>query len=87
LAIGKLIESGQLSLTDNVQNYVSYFPEKRYPVTLGNLTSHTAGIRDYNYRNGEYFSDKPYKSIQESINIFKDIFPHPLTLSKCAKIY
>jgi len=72
LAIGKLIENKQLSLSDNVQKYVPYFPEKKYPVTIGDLVSHTAGIRDYNYKNGEFLSDKNYNSIQESVNIFKD---------------
>ncbi|MEB2774488.1 serine hydrolase domain-containing protein [Algoriphagus sp. D3-2-R+10] len=72
LAITKLIENGQLSLSDDVRKYVSYFPEKKYPITIGQLVSHTAGVRDYNYRNGEYFSDKNYKSVQESINIFKE---------------
>lgn len=72
LAVGKLIENNQLNLSDTVQKYVPYFPKKKYPITIGELASHTAGIRDYNYRNGEYFSDKNYKSIEESINIFKD---------------
>jgi len=72
LAIGKLIDNKKLTLKDTVQKFVSYFPQKIYPISIGDLASHTAGIRDYNYRNGEYFSDKNYKSIQESINIFKD---------------
>ncbi|MBK8984435.1 MAG: beta-lactamase family protein [Ignavibacteria bacterium] len=72
LALGKLIENGQISLSDIVQNYVHYFPEKKYPVTIEQLASHSAGIRDYNYSTGEYLSSKNYETVQESISIFKD---------------
>ncbi|MEX2605301.1 MAG: serine hydrolase domain-containing protein [Gracilimonas sp.] len=72
LAIGKLIENNQLSLSDRVQKYVSYFPEKKYPIKIEALVSHTSGIRNYNYKNREYLSDKNYKTVEESINIFKD---------------
>ena len=72
MAIGKLMESGQLSLSDDIRKFVPYFPEKQYPVTIRDLTSHTAGIRNYNYRIGEYLSNKNYKTVEESISIFKD---------------
>ncbi|MFZ1322422.1 MAG: serine hydrolase domain-containing protein [Ignavibacteria bacterium] len=72
LALGKLLENNRMSLNDSVQMFVSYFPNKKYPVTIGALSSHTAGIRDYNYRNNEYISDKYYSTVEESINIFKD---------------
>lgn len=72
LALGKLIEENAIHLSDPVQKYVPYFPEKKYPVTIYQLASHTAGIRDYNYRSGEYLSDKNYGSVKEAISIFKD---------------
>jgi serine beta-lactamase-like protein LACTB, mitochondrial len=72
LALGKLIEQNAIRLSDNVQKYVPYFPEKKYPVSVQQLVSHTAGIRDYNYRNGEYVSDKNYSTVKEAISIFKD---------------
>jgi serine beta-lactamase-like protein LACTB, mitochondrial len=72
LALGKLIEQNTIHLSDPVQKYVPYFPEKMYPVTIYQLASHTAGIRDYNYRNGEYLSDKYYSSVEEGVSIFKD---------------
>ncbi|MEZ4772001.1 MAG: serine hydrolase domain-containing protein [Bacteroidia bacterium] len=72
LAIGKLIDNGQLKLSDYVQDYVPYFPEKKYPVTVGQLAAHTAGIRHYNFQNGEHLSDKNYKTVEESIGVFKD---------------
>ncbi|MBL7996497.1 beta-lactamase family protein [bacterium] len=72
LALGKLIEQNAIHLSDPVQKYVPYFPEKKYPVSIHQLASHTAGIRDYNYRNGEYVSDKNYDTVKEAISIFKD---------------
>jgi CubicO group peptidase (beta-lactamase class C family) len=72
LALGKLIDESGIQFSDPVQKYVPYFPEKKYPITIYQLASHTAGIRDYNYRNGEYVSDKNYSSVKEAISIFKD---------------
>lgn len=72
LAIGKLIDDYEINLSDEVHKYVAYLPKKKYPITIGQLASHTAGIRDYDYKTGEFFSDKNYKSVEESIDIFKD---------------
>ncbi len=72
MAIGKLIEDKKLSLEEPVQKYVPYFPEKNWPITIGKLVYHTSGIRDYNYRNGEFLNRNNYKSIEESINVFKN---------------
>jgi serine beta-lactamase-like protein LACTB, mitochondrial len=70
LALGKLIERDAIHLSDPVQKYVAYFPEKKYPVTIYELASHTAGIRDYG--NGEFVSNNKYNSVEESISVFKD---------------
>ncbi len=72
LALGKLIEEGKINLSDTIRKFVHYFPKKEYPITIQELASHTSGIRNYNYKNGEYFSDKSYNSIEESIAVFKD---------------
>ena len=72
IAIGKLLQEHTLSLNDPVTKYVSYFPAKNYTVTIEQLAHHTAGIRDYDYRNGEYTSRTHYKSVDESIGIFKN---------------
>ena len=72
LALGKLIEEGKINLSDPIHKFVTYFPKKKYPITFQELASHTAGIRNYNYKNGEYFSDKAYNTIEESIAIFKE---------------
>lgn len=72
LAIAKLIENGQLNLSDDIRKYVPYFPEKKYLIIVGHLATHTVGIRDYNYKNGEYLSNKRFKSVEESISVFKN---------------
>lgn len=72
IAISKLLENKRMSLDDPIQRYVSYFPENKWPFSIGNLVYHTAGIRDYNYRNGEFLSRTNFKSVEESINVFKN---------------
>ena len=72
VAIGKLLQENQLSLTDPISKYVPYFPVKNFPVTIGQLAHHTGGIRDYDYRKGEYLSRTHYNSIEESVGIFKN---------------
>lgn len=72
IAIAKLIDNGQLNLSDDIRKYVPYFPEKKYPITIGHLARHTAGIRDYNYANGEFLSNQNFKSVEESISVFKN---------------
>jgi CubicO group peptidase (beta-lactamase class C family) len=41
---GLLIESGQLSLDDEIQTYVPEFPEKQWPVRLRQLMGHVGGL-------------------------------------------
>ncbi|PRX57214.1 serine hydrolase domain-containing protein [Flagellimonas meridianipacifica] len=72
IALGKLIEKGKINLSDTVQKLVPYFPKKKYQITIQELASHTSGIRNYNYKNGEYFSNVHYNTIKESIDIFKE---------------
>jgi serine beta-lactamase-like protein LACTB len=72
IAIGELLENKRLSLDDPIHKYVSYFPEKNWPINIGNLVYHTSGLRDYNYRNGEFLSRTNFKSVEESINVFKN---------------
>jgi serine beta-lactamase-like protein LACTB len=71
IALGKLIEEGKINLDDTVEKLVPYFPKKNHQITIRELASHTSGIRNYNYKNGEYFSDVRYNTIKESVDIFK----------------
>lgn len=43
-AVGHLLENGRLKLDDEIQTYVPAFPKKEWPVTLGQLAGHTAGV-------------------------------------------
>ncbi|WP_303315615.1 serine hydrolase domain-containing protein [Flavivirga abyssicola] len=69
-ALGKLIESGKLSLDSTIQTYVPYFPNKKYPVTVRQIAGHIAGIR--HYRNSEYTSAKKYSTVKSGLDIFKN---------------
>ncbi len=42
-----LVEAGRLDLDKEVQEYVPYFPKKRWPLTARHLIGHMGGIRDY----------------------------------------
>lgn len=44
----KFIEDGQLTLNDPIQKWIPEFPEKKFPITVGNVLTHTSGIRHYN---------------------------------------
>ncbi len=45
-AAGLLLEQGRLKLDDEIQVYVPGFPKKDWPVTLGQLMGHLAGVRN-----------------------------------------
>lgn len=42
-----LVDQGELDLDKPIQEYCSYYPEKRWPITTRHLLTHTSGIRDY----------------------------------------
>ena len=46
-AILQLIENGQMALTDSIQQYVPYYPSKKYTITIHHLLSQTSGIPEY----------------------------------------
>lgn len=69
-AIGKLYEEGKLDLKAEVQEYVSYFPEKRSPITVEQVAGHTAGIR--HYRGDEFLMNERFETVREGIEIFDD---------------
>ncbi len=69
-AIGLLMEQGKLDVSKTVQEYVSGFPEKRYPITVKQTAGHIAGIR--HYRGNEMLSDVYYPTVNEGLVIFQD---------------
>lgn len=70
VALGKLHEEGKINFDSPVQQYVAYFPEKRYPITVRQVAGHTAGIR--HYRGDEFLLDKRFENVQEGLEIFTD---------------
>jgi CubicO group peptidase (beta-lactamase class C family) len=71
VGILRLIQEGKLSLDDEVQKYVPYFPRKRWPVTIRHLLGHLSGISHYrNYDEEGHF--KKHFTTEESIGVFKD---------------
>lgn len=76
VALGKLVSEGKVDLDAPVQKYVPNFPKKKYEITTRQVAGHTAGIRHYKGtsepESPEFLSSKPYKDVNESLDIFKD---------------
>lgn len=70
VALGRLYEEEKLDLDAPVQQYVSYFPEKRYSITTRQVAGHIAGIR--HYRGDEFLLARRFDSVRESLEIFAD---------------
>lgn len=69
-ALGILIDEGKIDLDAPVQNYVSYFPEKRFVITTRQVAGHQAGIR--HYRGVEFLSSEYYPTVKAGLEIFMD---------------
>ena len=46
--IGKMVENGQINLSDKVQKYIDFPVKSETEMTISSLLSHTSGIRHYN---------------------------------------
>lgn len=66
----QLAAEGRLDLDAPIQRWLPEFPEKRGPVTMQRLMSHTAGIR--HYRGNEFASYVPYDDVVQPIAVFAD---------------
>ncbi|MBI5085961.1 MAG: beta-lactamase family protein [Acidobacteria bacterium] len=64
----QLAEAGRLDLDAEVQAYVPSFPHKKWPISVRQLLSHLAGIR--NYQGDEFNSTRHYRSIEEALAVF-----------------
>jgi CubicO group peptidase (beta-lactamase class C family)/tetratricopeptide (TPR) repeat protein len=72
-AIGvlRLVEEGKIDLDAEVQEYVPYFPDKEYPVTVRLLLGHLGGISHYQDYDAEgHFKD--HKDTREAIAVFEE---------------
>ena len=65
-----LHQQGKIDLDAQVQEYVSQFPIKKYPVTVRQVASHIGGIR--HYRGMEFASNIHYPSVRDGLRIFVD---------------
>ena len=71
VAILKLHEEGKLDIDDPVKKYVSYFPRKRWDITIRQLMGHLGGISHYkNYEKEGHIKVK--KDTREAIEIFDE---------------
>ncbi|HKJ00970.1 MAG TPA: serine hydrolase domain-containing protein [Longimicrobiales bacterium] len=75
VAVMQLVERGKVSLDDHIQEYVPSYPEKRAPITLQQILTHTSGIR--HYAAGEFgpyglYEARHFEDINEAIEHFRD---------------
>jgi CubicO group peptidase (beta-lactamase class C family) len=70
-AVLQLAEQGKINLDAEIQNYVPYFPKKKYPITVRQLLYHRGGIPHYVNRETEQHI-KEHKSTREAIAIFEN---------------
>lgn len=67
-AVARLFEDGRLDVDAPVQQYVPYFPEKRWPLTTRNLGAHLGGVR--HYQGEEFLSSTSYETVKSGLAIF-----------------
>jgi CubicO group peptidase (beta-lactamase class C family) len=79
-AILQLVEQGKVDLDAEVQTYVTYFPRKRWPVTVRQLLGHLSGLPHYVDRDAEQHITV-HKSTREAVAIFEsfDLVAEPGT--------
>lgn len=70
-AILQLVEAGKMGLDAEIQTYVPYFPQKKWPITIRQLLGHLGGIPHYVDRYKE-MHNKTHKNTREAIAIFQD---------------
>jgi CubicO group peptidase (beta-lactamase class C family) len=47
VAVGTLLDKGLIDLDKPIQTYVPHYPTQRWPITVRQVMSHRAGLRDY----------------------------------------
>ena len=63
-AVGQLLEQGRLKLDDEIQTHVPEFPVKPWPVRLGPLMGHVAGVRTDSGDEGPLFSQHCERAVE-----------------------
>jgi CubicO group peptidase (beta-lactamase class C family) len=49
VAVGTLLDRGLIDLDKEIQTYVPHYPVQRWPISLRQVMSHRAGLRDYGF--------------------------------------
>lgn len=71
VAVLTLLDQGLIHLDDDIRTYVPQFPAKPWPITVGQVLSHTSGIRHYR-ENETSRKQTHYETVAEAISEFKD---------------
>ena len=70
-AVGLLLEKDRLKLDEEIQTYVPEFPKKQWPVTLGQLMGHLAGVRNDSGDESPLYSQSCERPV-EGLQFFAD---------------
>ncbi len=70
-ALMQLHERGLVDLDDDVRKFVPELPEKRWPIRVRHLLTHTSGIRHYGDPS-EFLSARRYEDLIGPLEIWKD---------------
>lgn len=69
VAIMQLVERGKIKLDTDIRSYLSYYPKKRWTITVRHLLNHTSGIRTYKGPD-EIHSKTNFPTIKSSVLYF-----------------
>ena len=71
----QLVEQGRLDLDATIQTYLAYYPEKKWPITVRHILTHTSGTRHYNgVEFGEHrlLAMRQYDDFEEATRLWRD---------------
>ena len=71
VAVLQLVDAGKIDLDAEIQAYVPFFPQKKWPITVRQLLGHVAGITHYRDYTVEGHLKEP-KNTREALAIFQD---------------
>jgi CubicO group peptidase (beta-lactamase class C family) len=63
-AVGLLLEEGRLQLEEPIRTYVPAFPEKQWPVTLGKVMAHLAGVKNDGGDEGPLYGERCQRPVE-----------------------
>lgn len=76
VAVGTLLDQQRLNLDAPIQTYVPRFPEQRWPVTLRQVMSHRAGLRDYGmcfcFPAWEHLNQRRFADVDAEVDLIAD---------------